>query len=117
MYSYAEHPFVLDLSNSSMRATVRLLQHTAQVTLFSRANCSLCDNAKSVIMAVERTRTFQFDQVDVMAKGQEGWKELYEYDVPVVRRVRRSSVPSPLTWLQGPCSTCIPHLLEAEYHH
>lgn len=68
-----------------MRATKTLLQHTAQVTLFSRANCSLCDNARSVIIAVEKKRTFQFNHVDVMAQGQEGWKELYEYDVPVVR--------------------------------
>ena len=68
-----------------MQTTKRILQHTAQVTLFTRANCSLCDNAKSTIKAVEKRRAFQYDQIDVMTEGQERWKLLYEYDTPVVR--------------------------------
>ena len=67
-----------------MRQTIRLLQLRTLVTLFTRANCSLCDNAKSVIKNLNKKKNFDYRQVDVMASGQKRWRDLYEFDVPVV---------------------------------
>ena len=67
-----------------MKPTVRLLQHTARITLFTRKNCGLCDVAKSVLDNVAKTRSFEYDVIDVMAPGEREWKNAYEFDVPVV---------------------------------
>ena len=67
-----------------MKPTVRLLQHTARITLFTRKNCGLCDVAKSVLNNVAKTRSFEYDEIDVMAPGEREWKNAYEFDVPVV---------------------------------
>lgn len=67
-----------------IRPTAPLLQHAARLTLFTRENCSLCDTAKSVIQNLRKRRSFDYNQVDVMASDQREWKNLYEYDVPVV---------------------------------
>ena len=69
-----------------MRPTTQLLQHTARITLFTRANCSLCATAKSVIGHVGKTRSFDYQEIDVMAPDQQLWR-IYEYDTPVVRKV------------------------------
>lgn len=68
-----------------MRPSLQLLQHNARLTLFTRANCSLCETAKAVISKVEQRRGFQYVEVDVMAAGQKQWKDVYEFDTPVVR--------------------------------
>jgi len=67
-----------------MRATVHLLQHTARITLFTRQNCSLCDNAKAVLQSLGKRRSFEYNEVDVMSQGQQQWKLVYEFDAPVV---------------------------------
>ena len=67
-----------------MKPTVRLLQHTARITLFTRKNCGLCDVAKSVLNNVAKTRSFEYNEIDVMAPGESEWKNAYEFDVPVV---------------------------------
>lgn len=67
-----------------MRYTVRLLQHTAHITLFTRSNCCLCDSAKSVLRKLEEKRSFDLNEINVMDSNQKKWKELYEYDTPVV---------------------------------
>ena len=67
-----------------MKASSRLLQHSARLTLFTRANCSLCDCAKSVLSSLGKRRSFEFNEVDVMATGQKQWKDIYEFDTPVV---------------------------------
>ncbi len=67
-----------------MRPSVRLLQHTARITLFTRQHCSLCDNAKSVLTSLGKKRSFDYHEIDVMRPGQEQWKLAYEFDVPVV---------------------------------
>lgn len=67
-----------------MRPSASFLQHTARVTLFTRANCSLCDTAKSTISQVAARRSFELAQIDVMALDQTQWKDLYEFDTPVV---------------------------------
>lgn len=67
-----------------MKPTTRLLQHTARITLFTRKNCGLCDVAKSVLNNVAKTRSFEYDEIDVMAPGEREWRNAYEFDVPVV---------------------------------
>jgi hypothetical protein len=64
------------------RASSRLLD--CRITLFTRANCSLCDTAKAVVENVKVKRPFAYHEVNVMEPGQEKWKEVYEFDTPVV---------------------------------
>lgn len=66
-----------------MRSTSRLLQYQTSITLFTRLNCSLCENAKSVLGAVGSKRSYRYAEIDVMSPGQEAWK-VYEFDTPVI---------------------------------
>lgn len=54
-----------------------------RITLFTRANCSLCTNASAVLMNVQKRRPFRLDKFDVMEDKNAKWK-IYEFDVPVV---------------------------------
>lgn len=65
--------------------TARLLQRVSRITLFTRQGCSLCDNAKGVLSNVWDKRPFEYTEIDVMAPGQQRWKDVYEFDTPVVR--------------------------------
>ncbi|KAF2092983.1 hypothetical protein NA57DRAFT_49180 [Rhizodiscina lignyota] len=76
-----------------MRITRPLLQHALRITLFTRANCALCDQAKLVLSHAWDKKPFDFAEIDVMARGQEQWKELYEFDTPVIH-VQRASTTS-----------------------
>ncbi|KAK1076282.1 hypothetical protein LTR33_009084 [Friedmanniomyces endolithicus] len=67
-----------------MRATSLLRQLGLRLTLFTRANCSLCDDAKVVLERVRIHRRFEYAEIDVMATGNGKWKALYEFDTPVV---------------------------------
>jgi hypothetical protein len=67
-----------------MKYTVRLLQNATKLVLFSRANCSLCDTAKAVVGNVRKHRSADYVEIDVMEQGNEDWKNLYEFDTPVV---------------------------------
>ena len=73
-----------------MRATTRLLQYKSSITLFTRDNCSLCENAKLVLRAVGAQKSYRYEEIDVMSPGQEAWK-VYELDTPVVHVHRLSS--------------------------
>ncbi|KAF2656640.1 hypothetical protein K491DRAFT_715230 [Lophiostoma macrostomum CBS 122681] len=64
------------------RVTSRLLD--CRVTLFMRANCSLCDTAKAVVGKVNQNRPLSYSEINVMEPGQEGWKSVYEFDTPVI---------------------------------
>ncbi|ORY13469.1 hypothetical protein BCR34DRAFT_599826 [Clohesyomyces aquaticus] len=64
------------------RASSRLLD--CRLTLFTRANCSLCDTAKSVLENVKSKRPFTYQEINVMVLGQEKWRAVYEFDTPVV---------------------------------
>lgn len=66
----------------AMRATAIL--RSMRLTLFTRENCSLCDTAKLVVNKVKQTRPFEYQEIDVMTAQQEKWKDLYEFDTPVV---------------------------------
>lgn len=73
-----------------MRPT-RFLFHAskARLTLFTRANCSLCDTAKRTVNELRKHRNFDYDEIDVMAEGQKQWKDVYEFDTPVLHVERR----------------------------
>lgn len=66
--------------------TARLLQRVCRLTLFTRQGCALCDNAKGVLSNVWDQRPFEYTEIDVMAPGQQKWKDVYEFDTPVVSR-------------------------------
>ncbi|KAF2447852.1 glutaredoxin 2 [Karstenula rhodostoma CBS 690.94] len=64
------------------RASSRLLQ--SRITFFTRSPCSLCDTAKSVVQNVRKERNFDYEEINVMEPGQEKWKNVYEFDTPVI---------------------------------
>jgi hypothetical protein len=68
-----------------MRVSAILRQQwSLRHTLFIRQNCSLCTDAKEVMSKVWDRRPFEYTEIDVMAPGQTKWKNLYEFDTPVV---------------------------------
>ena len=58
--------------------------YTAQLTLFTRANCGLCNVAKERLAVVQEKRTIDYSEIDIMAEGQKQWRDCYEFDVPVL---------------------------------
>jgi len=73
-----------------MRVTAALRQYTCRLTLFTRKNCSLCEDAKKVLSNVWDRRPFEYDEIDVMEAHHEKWKGIYEFDTPVVSVVIQS---------------------------
>lgn len=67
----------------TMQATARLL-HSCRITLFTREHCGLCRQAKFVLSDVWDKRPFAFKEVDIISPESKGWRDLYEFDVPVV---------------------------------
>lgn len=65
-----------------MRATSRLLG--CRITLFTRKDCGLCDAARFVLSNVQHTRPFMIKVVDIMKPEAKPWRDLYDFDVPVV---------------------------------
>ncbi|KAL5614668.1 hypothetical protein BROUX41_004764 [Berkeleyomyces rouxiae] len=55
-----------------------------RITLFTRTNCGLCDSARNVLAQVQTTRAFELQQVNLSAAGTQAWKDLYDFDVPVI---------------------------------
>lgn len=54
------------------------------VTLFTKKNCLLCDDAKQIIM--NHRHRFIYDEIDVSKDGNEVYRELYKNgDLPVVQ--------------------------------
>ncbi|PBP18667.1 glutaredoxin domain containing protein [Diplocarpon rosae] len=67
-----------------MHPSIRHLHHACRITLFTRANCSLCENAKRTLSEVWDVRPFQYTEIDVMKPEAMQWKGLYEFDAPVI---------------------------------
>jgi len=65
-----------------LRATSRLLD--CRITFFTRSPCGLCDTAKAVVQNVNKARPLQYHEINVMEPGQEKWRDVYEFDTPVV---------------------------------
>ncbi|KAJ6490737.1 hypothetical protein C8R47DRAFT_977082 [Mycena vitilis] len=53
-------------------------------TLFSGANCPLCDLAKIELNRVRQTRPFQLETIDIHAAGNAAWKKKYVYWIPAL---------------------------------
>ncbi|KAK2611084.1 hypothetical protein N8I77_004460 [Diaporthe amygdali] len=75
-----------------MRATSRLLQFPCRITLFTREHCGLCVSARSVLSDVWDSRHFIYKEVDIVKPAARSWKELYDFDVPVIH-VSKSDAP------------------------
>lgn len=69
-----------------MRPTSRLLD-TVRITLFTRPGCGLCDAAKDVLSGLRARRPFAYREVDIAREEARGWRDLYDFDVPVVSPV------------------------------
>ncbi|KAI6902960.1 Phosphoenolpyruvate/pyruvate domain-containing protein [Hortaea werneckii] len=67
-----------------MRPTAVLLQHALRLTFFTRPNCMLCTEAKDVLSKVWDRRHFEYEEVDIMQPADKEWRNLYEFDTPVV---------------------------------
>lgn len=59
-------------------------QHLARLTLFTRAGCGLCDTAKHTVIQLQKRRPFEYVENDIMAAKNKHWKDVYEFDVPVL---------------------------------
>lgn len=68
-----------------MRPTIQLLQEACRITLFTRPNCSLCTQASHVLGQVKAVRPYKYTEVDIVKKQNQAWKDVYDFDVPVVR--------------------------------
>ncbi|PSR92402.1 hypothetical protein BD289DRAFT_364577 [Coniella lustricola] len=66
-----------------MRVSNRLLQQ-CRITLFTRKHCGLCISARSVLSDVWDIRPFEFKEVDIVKPESQEWKDLYDFDVPVI---------------------------------
>ena len=60
-----------------------------QVTLYTRAGCCLCDDAKQVIAAARQRADFDYVQIDIDADPD--LIRLYNHEVPVIAINRRKA--------------------------
>ena len=60
-----------------------------QVTLYTRAGCCLCDDAKRVIAAARQRADFDYAEIDIDADPD--LVRLYGHEVPVVTIDRRKA--------------------------
>lgn len=68
-----------------MFPTLALRNFACRITLFTRSNCKLCSDAKEVLSNVWDKRPFEYDEINVMEHSDQKWKNMYEFDTPVVR--------------------------------
>jgi glutaredoxin len=62
----------------------RALFGSARLTLFTRAGCGLCDTAKNTVLQLQKRRSFEYVEADIMEPGNKSWKDVYDFDVPVL---------------------------------
>ncbi|OOG00964.1 hypothetical protein ASPCADRAFT_202812 [Aspergillus carbonarius ITEM 5010] len=55
-----------------------------RVTLFTRANCGLCDTAKHTVTQLHTRRPFDYAELDIQLPSNKPWKDVYDFDVPVL---------------------------------
>ncbi|KAJ5635887.1 uncharacterized protein N7484_009200 [Penicillium longicatenatum] len=56
----------------------------ARLTLFTRAGCGLCDTAKHTVVQLNQRRPFEYVEKDIQEAVNKSWKDVYDYDVPVL---------------------------------
>ncbi|KAJ5950940.1 uncharacterized protein N7479_009353 [Penicillium vulpinum] len=60
------------------------LLSSARLTLFTRVGCGLCDTAKNTVLQLQKRRSFEYVEADIMEPVNKSWKDVYEFDVPVL---------------------------------
>ena len=83
-----------------MRPSLILRMYSAQLTLFTKSNCGLCDVAKQRLGEVVKKRTVDYQEVDIMTHDNKKYHDMYAFDVPVlhVERVQHTySKPNIIT--------------------
>lgn len=86
-----------------MLPTLALRNFACRITLFTRSNCKLCSDAKEVLSNVWDKRPFEYDEINVMEHSDQKWKNMYEFDTPVVSTFCAISLKTLLTMLLDPC--------------
>ncbi|KAF2855994.1 glutaredoxin 2 [Plenodomus tracheiphilus IPT5] len=77
-----------------LRATARL--RDCRITFFTRSPCGLCDTAKAVVQNVRAKRPLDYTEINVMEPPHEKWREVYEFDTPVVH-IDKAGAPETTT--------------------
>jgi glutaredoxin len=54
----------------------------SRVTLYTRAACCLCEDAKQVLAAARARMAFEFEEIDIDRNPE--WLALYNEEVPVI---------------------------------
>ena len=54
------------------------------VTLFTKADCTLCDKVKDVLKQVQEQAPHSLVQMDITDADKEEWWNRYKYDIPVL---------------------------------
>ena len=67
-----------------MRPTLILRMYAARLTLFTKSDCGLCDTAKARLAEVQKRRTVEYKEVDIMHEDNKKWFNAYCFDVPVL---------------------------------
>lgn len=70
--------------NHPIMLPTRALLGQARLTLFTRAGCGLCDTAKHTVLQLNKRRPFDYVEKDIMDAGNKEWRDVYDFDVPVL---------------------------------
>ncbi|KAK9372209.1 glutaredoxin-like protein [Lipomyces chichibuensis] len=55
------------------------------MTIFSRPQCGLCDEAKeSIAKAIKHLPQFRYSEIDILKSENQEWFDKYAYEVPVI---------------------------------
>lgn len=84
-----------------MRPTLVARMYTAQLTLFTRANCGLCDTAKTRLEEVRKKRTVEYDEVDIIAEGNQKWRNMYGKVPDQLSHLRETTAARPEQFPKG----------------
>ncbi|KIW38016.1 uncharacterized protein PV06_09992 [Exophiala oligosperma] len=72
-----------------MRPSLAL--RAVRLTLFTRPDCGLCDVAKSRLVEFRQRRNVDYSEINIDTPEQKQWKNVYDYDVPVLHIDKYSS--------------------------
>ncbi|HTQ53877.1 MAG TPA: glutaredoxin family protein [Bryobacteraceae bacterium] len=53
-----------------------------RVTLYTRAGCCLCDEARQVLADARRRAEFEYEEIDIDRRPE--WRQQYNDEVPVI---------------------------------
>lgn len=62
-----------------------------QVTLYTRAGCSLCEDAKQAIVAARQRVDFDYAEIDIDFARDPDILRMYDHEVPVITINRRKA--------------------------